>query len=54
MNMVLQLVTGRATFTTSAARIPRQIISWFREPRVPRIEVGATCRRVGGGVNISR
>jgi hypothetical protein len=24
----------------------RQIISWFREPRVPRMEVGATCGSV--------
>jgi hypothetical protein len=52
MNMVLQLVTGRATFTTRAARIPRQIISWLRDPRVPRMEVGATCGWGVGGRDV--
>lgn len=45
LNMRRQSLTGRATLTSSAARIPRQIISWFSEPSVPRTDVGETWGR---------
>lgn len=42
MNMLRHADIGSATLTSSAPRMPRQIISWLRDPRVPRTLVGAT------------
>lgn len=47
-NIVRHAVAGSATFTTSAARMPMQMRSWFTEPRKPRIRVGATSLMYSG------
>jgi hypothetical protein len=48
-NMLRHASIGSATLTSSAPRMPRQIISWFSDPSVPRTLVGATCARQAQG-----
>jgi len=49
VNMTRQSAEGMITLIRSAAKMPRQMDSWFKAPRVPRYRVGAIWIRVEEG-----